>query len=152
MSNEISQDVQNLATELKGKITIGDKGVATIDKAAYKELLAAEGIEVASAEKLQHLHSRLAPAAVMATGELSVPYLKKHKDIEKVELSMPMLGKDSLDVTIKRSKEVRSPQSGEVSTVYGAASAGFSVYSTRPRGEMAKVKDHLAGLAMKALG
>lgn len=152
MSNEISQDVLNLSAELKGKITIGDKGVATIDKAYYKELLAQEGVELASAEKLQALHSRLAPAAVHATGEVAVPYMKKHKDIEKVELSIPMLGKDSLDVTIKREKEVRNPQSGEVSTVYGVASAGFSVYSTRPRGEMAKVKEHLAGLALKALG
>jgi hypothetical protein len=150
-ANEIKSDILELSKTLKGKIKIGENGVATVEEGTYVSLLP-EGVTEDSARKLQNLHSELAAAATLATGELAIPYLKKNKDVASVNLSIPMIGKDSLDVNIKREKVVTNPQSKEQSTVYGAVTAGFSVYSTRPRGEMLKVKSHLAELAMKALG
>lgn len=152
MSNtEIKSDVVELSKTLKGKIKIGDNGVATIEAGTYTSLLP-EGVSEDTVKKLQGFHSELAAAATLATGELAVPYLKKNKDVGSVDLSIPMVGKDTLDVSIKREKVVTNPTSKAQTTVYGAATAGFSVYSTRPRGEMLKVKSHLAELAMKALG
>jgi hypothetical protein len=150
-ATEIKSDILELSKTLKGKIKIGENGVATVEEGTYVSLLP-EGVTEDNARKLQSFHSELAAAATLATGELAVPYMKKHKDVVSVDLTIPMIGKDSLDVNIKREKTVTNPQSKEQSTVYGAATAGFTVYSTRPRGEMAKVKSHLAELAMKALG
>lgn len=151
MSVEIKQDTKDLAKTLKGKITIGDNGVATVKEGTYVELLP-EGITEDTVKKLQAHNSHLVAAAALATGELAIDYLKKHKSVAAVELSMPTTGKDTLDITVKRDKQVTNPQTKEASTVYGAVTAGFSIYSTRPRGELAKVKDHLADLALKALG
>jgi hypothetical protein len=151
-TTEIKSDIVSLSKTLKGKITIGDNGVATVEPGTYVALLP-EGISEDNVKQLQSFHSELAAAATLATGELAVPYMKKNKTVTQVELSIPMVGKDALDVTIKREKTVINPTNKEQSsTVYGAATAGFTVYSTRPRGEMAKVKSHLAELAMKALG
>lgn len=151
MSNEVKEDVRALAKTLKGKISIGENGVASIDKDTYVTLLP-ETVSEPAVRALQGFHSELAAAATLATGELAIPYLKKNKDVGSVNLSIPMIGKDTLDVSIKREKVVTNPASGEKTTTYGAATTGFSVYSTRPRGEMAKVKSHLAELAMKSLG
>lgn len=150
-TTEIKTDVLELSKTLKGRIKIGENGVASIEPGTYVSLLP-EGVTEDNVKKLQSFHSELAAAATLATGELAVPYMKKNKDVASVDLSIPMIGKDSLDVNIKREKTVTNPTTKEQSTVYGAATAGFSVYSTRPRGEMAKVKSHLAELAMKALG
>lgn len=150
-ANEIKSDILELSKTLKGKIKIGENGVATVEEGTYIALLP-EGVTEDNARKLQSFHSELAAAATLATGELAVPYMKKHKDVASVDLTIPMIGKDSLDVNIKREKVVTNPQTKSQSTIYGAATTGFTVYSTRPRGEMAKVKSHLAELAMKALG
>lgn len=150
-TSEIKADVTDLAKVLKGKIKIGDNGHATIEDGTYVSLLP-EGIDEAAVKKLQGFHSTLAAATTLATGELAVPYLKKNKDVNVVELSLPMVGKDTLDVTIKREKAGINPSTKEATLTYGAASTGFSVYSTRSRGEMAKVKSHLAELALKSLG
>jgi hypothetical protein len=150
-ATEIKSDIVSLSKTLKGKITIGENGVAVVEPGTYVALLP-EGISEDSVKQLQSFHSELAAAATLATGELAVPYMRKNKGVASVELSIPMVGKDALDVSIKREKTVINPSTKEHSTVYGAATAGFTVYSTRPRGEMAKVKSHLAELAMKALG
>jgi hypothetical protein len=149
--SEIKKDVTDLAKVLKGKITIGDNGVATVKEGTYIELLP-EGVTEDTVKALQAHNSTLVAAAALATGELGIDYMKKHKDVAAVELTIPTVGKDSLDITVKREKHGINPSNKEPIVSYGNVSAGFSIYSTRPRGELGKVKEHLAGLALKALG
>lgn len=152
--SEIKQDTLDLAKTLKGAITIGENGVATIKEGTYVENLP-EGLTEDHVKQLQGYHSALGAAGTLALGELGVPYLKKHKEVDRIELTVPAVGKDTLDFTFDRQKVVTVPKKdgpNEEKTVYGASTFRHSEYSTRPRGELSKVKDHLYELAAKQLG
>ncbi len=150
-TTDIKEDTKELAKQLKGLIKIGENGVATIKEGTYVDMLP-EGITEDDVKKLQTYNSNLVAAGALAIGEMGIDYMKKHKDVAQVELSIPMVGKDTMGLSIKRTKNSINPQTKEPITTYGAINASINTYSTKPRGELSRVKDHLAELAMKSLG
>jgi hypothetical protein len=154
--SDIKKPVTDLAAAFKKEITLDAKtGIATITPDTYEKLLPAT-ITKESIEALQEYNSNVVAAATLALGELSIPAMKKHKDLDDVKLEIPMIGKDTLNVSFARARQVPNPQRGDgdpaTLTKFGSASVSFDMYSTGPRGELKKVKALLTEQAKAAFG
>jgi hypothetical protein len=146
----VSPEVTALAAKLRKNITIDPAtGQATLTVEDYKANLP-EGVTEDTVKAVDAYNGLYLHAAALAHGEESVPVLKKHKELEATHLTANLLGRNKIEIGFKRSTETSRPgaPADEPKTVnYGVVSAKFDFASSRPRGEMARVKSHLADLA-----
>ncbi len=94
----------------------------------------------------------MAAAAPLALGELSLPVMKKSKDVTQTEVEIPLIGKDTMSVSFTGTKEVRNPSAdGEMMTKFGTVNVSIDSYAAGNRGELKKVKSILAEQAAAVL-
>lgn len=152
---EIKQEVINIAAAIEKDITIDAKtGVATASPDLYARLLP-EGLTPAIIKDLNDHNALFAAAATLALGDKAIPVMKKHKDLDRISLSIASVGKDGFGVNFDRSRQV--PDRGAdgahgTKTKYGSASVEYVMYGTKSRGELLKVKAKLADDALAAFG
>lgn len=130
------------------------KAVSGLDKAYVKGLPPSLSEETV---REVHRYNNLVIAALpLALGKKVIPHMKSDQGVTSVTAKMPTIGRDNLEVTIEREKQVRVPQPAgapEVTkTVYGAVTAKYNMFGNRNAGELAKVKKELADQAMAAFG
>ena len=153
--SDIKKEVVDLAAVLKKEIKVDNKtGIATITDGIYEKNLP-DGLTKTAIEQLQAYNTRMAAAATLAVGEIGCDTFKKHKDLDSIDLEVPLIGKDRLNISFDRSRQV--PLRGEngvtgTQTKYGSASVSYDMYGTGPRGELKKVKQYLAEQALAAFG
>lgn len=147
----ISADTQAIADKSKVLIKIGKNGLPEVDPEFLTKVVGADKADVlAEASKI---YSSLVPGVGLAFGELATAAAKKNPDLKKIELEIPLTGKDTLSGSWTRSYETSAaPGSSEKVTKYGRLSIGVEHYNSGNVGDLKKVKSHLAELAMKALG
>lgn len=127
-------------------------GTGTITADTYKKLATEAGIDLEAAEKKQIFDTSLVSAATYALGTVSAPIMAKNVELKKTDLVIPLLGKDTLDLTYTRSEEVSNGIKDAEGAygrkeVYGQTTAKFKIYATGNRGELSKVKEHLGAAA-----
>ena len=77
--------------------------------------------------------------------------MKKHEKLDNIKLVMPLIGKDTLNVSFDRSRSVPSGNDdGVTKLAYGSVSARFDQYSAGNRGDYKRVKTMLAEKANEA--
>lgn len=149
MKAETKNQIDALATELKGQIEIKD-GAATIAADAYTSSLP-EGITVGIVKQLQEHNAVFFPAATKAFGEKAIEAMKADGKLESLDLSLPMVGDDKFDVSFKRSYEHMDMATKEMKTSYGGVSASLTVQAARHnRGHMSTIKNELKAAALAA--
>jgi hypothetical protein len=150
--SEIKDTITGLAKQLKVAIKIDPKtGTATIEEGAFVKHLP-EGLTEDHVKKLGQYTTDVVAAGALAFGELAIDVMKKHKDLPRCELEVPITGKDTIGFTFDRSYETNAaPGSPEKVTKYGRVRAEVNHYAAGNVGEFKKVKNHLAELAMKAM-
>lgn len=146
----VNENILKLADAIKADATVDPSGVISVSKEFYEKSLP-EGIELSQVRKIQEHNSNLVSAGALALGELGVPHLKKHKDLEQVSLVINA-GRDQLSEQMQRSKQVRNLQTGETKDVYGAISAKWRVTGTAgSRGSLKATRDHITNFAQREL-
>lgn len=147
MKAETKNQIDALATELKGQIEIKD-GAATIAADAYVKTLPSD-IPLETVKKLQEHNTVFWPAVTKAFGEAAIEAMAADKKIESLDLSVPMVGDDKWDINFKRSYEHMDMSTKEMKTSYGGVSASLTVQGARHnRGAMSSVKSDLKAKAM----
>lgn len=138
MSNEINGVVKSMLGNF-GQMTVGESGVISVEHAkdAYARNLP-EGKTKEDLKFWQAHRDNFVAAGVQAASDVGFDFLKKNKNVPEVTMSVPY-GSDQLKVSIKREKQVRNVQTGEVSTVHGAVGVSFKVSARPNRGELKKV-------------
>ena len=155
---EVPADVLEFAKgarpHLKARLSDSDKTIGIIeveDNALYASSLP-EGVTIAMAESIKKSDSLFAAGTVYGGGQEAIDFFKKHPEVQKVELTLPTVGKDSFSATFTREASFPNPQNPDQKTVkYCNVSAGFEVQSTRNIGDMKKVRLSLAEQAAAAL-
>jgi len=156
--SDISIEVIDLSKKLSQKITTGldennpTLGVAVIDEKAYIETLP-EGISEEQVKSLQKHNSNFVAAAVHALGEgHAIEFFKKNKDAQSIEMTVPLVGKDSLSMTIAREKTYPGINgNADVTKYIQATTLKLDTYASKNSGQLKKVRDTLAQLGQKAL-
>jgi hypothetical protein len=150
----VKQDIINIAAAIKKDMTLDAKtGVITVNKDLYERLLP-EGLTKDTIELVQQHNTEFAAAAGLAIGEVAIPAMKKHKELERVSVSIPTVQKDAFNLNFDRSRQVpdRNAEGGGTKTKFGSLGVEFQMYGAKSRGQLGKVKEHLSSLALDALG
>lgn len=146
---EVSPEMMALGKSLEGKIKIDPAtGVAVAEDDAFYHG-AAEGTQEAVKTALNHINTQV-HALTLATGTAAVKAFKSNKELDKVTLRLPFEGKNAIEVAVLRERTSQVPGTDKMVTTYAAATPKIDLYATRPRGELASIKEHLAALATKA--
>ena len=150
--SEIKSNIRELADKIKGELSIDPAtGVATVSEDWYVNNLP-EGLTAETYVALTNHNTDVLTAAALANGEAAIDAFKKHKELDRVSLSLPMVGKDSIGVVTDRNYNARNVQTGEVSVKHGRTTASLDIYAAdNGRGELKKVREHLYATASAAL-
>lgn len=151
MSDVKFKDITTTNTAiLKDAMKIGPEGIIELSADLYETTLP-EGKTMAELKAYHDHRDSIVAAATLAAGELSVDYFKANKDAEQVSVSLPVY-KDNINVVIQRQKDLPvSTYLPEGKTVYGSSRTQYVANGAVNRGELKKVKTHLANIAEAAL-
>jgi len=157
-SVEFKEDTANMAKAIKGslKIQVSESdpslGLAIFEPDTYPKALP-EDITVETIEKLQRHDSVFASGGALGFGEACVDFAKKHPGVERITGTIQTVGKDNFELDFRRQAEYPKigGAPGEKSVKHAVVTIAHNTYSTRPVGELKKVKTHLAELGAKAL-
>ncbi len=149
--SEIKQDVLDLAAKLKAGITVAKDGSATATEGLYESVLP-EGVTMDQLKAIQTHNNTFIAAAAHAFGNESIGVMKKNAEVTQVTLSIPTVGKDSLDLSFQRERTIPNANGEGNSVKYGSLQAKYSMYGTGSRGQLLKVKQELSEAASAAFG
>lgn len=150
--SEIKQEVLDLAAKLKAGITIGKDGQATVEEGLYEKHLP-EGVSMESLTTIQKHNSLFIAASAEAVGSQAIAAMKKNAELAQISVGIPIVGKDSLDITFQRERHIPSASGDEGTIVkYGSLQAKYNMYGTGSRGQLLKVKQDLSERATSAFG
>lgn len=148
----LKDDTLTMAKTIAKELVI-DKatGVVTITADTYAKLLP-ESVPEATIKAMQEHNTTFIAAATYALAEVAAPVMKKNGELTKAELSVPLIGKDVLELGYTRSEEVSDGKKDDQGnygrkTNFGTTSARFKTYAAGNRGELAKVKEHVSAAA-----
>jgi hypothetical protein len=162
MTTENKTAIKPEITDLEKKISEAMKmdikdnvGICTVEDGLYVKMLP-EGITEDHVRTIQKYNSQLAAASLLAVGNVAVPAMREHSNLNKVSLEFPTVDKDHIDVNFDRSRQVPSRDENNVpngtKTKYGSAQVSYSMYGTSSHGQLLAVKKMLAEQAMEAFG
>lgn len=151
MSKVISNETQKLAQSFVSQLTIGESGTATLANAKTVAVdTLPEGVTKDALNKVLGHRDTLVAAATLALKDTGFDYLKKNPAVDEVLLKFPY-GSDSVAIRVKREKDIRNVQTGEVSKVFGAVGVSYKASARPNRGELklvcTQMKEKFAGLA-----
>jgi hypothetical protein len=126
-------------------------GVIEIADGAYVDNLP-EGINKDMVSKLQAYNSTVAASAALAVGTMANAAIKKNKELDRVTMTLPTVGKDFFEVVNDRSREVRDVSTGNTSIKFGNVSVSHKMYAARARGQLKEVREMLAEQATAMYG
>lgn len=155
VKSKITEGTRTLAEKLKAEITI-DAGTGTT--APLKDVFAAnlpEGLTMDHVEAVFDYQDTLIKAGGLALGEAANAVMKDNKDLARVTMTIPTVGKNYLGFAYDRSRQV--PTRNEDGTTgtrekFGALTVDVVTYGTKNRGEFAHVKNELSENALAAFG
>ena len=146
-------NTRELADKIKKVMKIDPKtGIVDSEsvKTVYGDNLP-EGLTLDTVAALDAYNTNFAASGFLALGEEGVSFLKKHKSINEVSVSIPTVGKSQFNGVFERSSQVRAPGQ-EPTTKFGTGSFKLDFYgASQSRGEFKKVRDHLTDLAASTL-
>lgn len=123
------------------------EAIGSISPDVYADLLTSRtSLTVAQVKELQELNTTVVAAVHLANGRAGLPIMKDNAAVNTVSLKLPMVGRDSFEVTLHRSKEVPAgnrENPAERKTKFGDSRGAFEIHAEGNRGELTKVKSFL---------
>lgn len=151
----VKPEVISMAAAIQADMKLDTKtGTVEVGKDLYKRLLP-EDLTVETVERVQEHNTLFAAASGLALGEVAVPAMKKHKELDRASVSIPATGKDAFNHNFDRERQVpdrKADGTTGTKTKYGSLSSEFAFYGAKSRGQMNKVKEHIGAKAVEAFG
>ena len=106
-------------------------------------------------EEYEEYKTVAAAGTTLALGELSIPIMKKNKELERTNIILPTTGKNTLSVEFTKSRQVPFKNADGTSGLrpsYGSTHTQYNEYSDKSVGDLSKVKKILSAKADMELG
>lgn len=149
--SDIKPEVLELAAKLKAGISIAKDGNATVTEGLYEQTLP-EGITIEQLKDIQKHNNVFIAAAGYAFGESAIDTMKKNAEVSAVSVSIPTVGKDTLDLTFQRERQIPNAGGEGTSVKFGSLQAKYNMYGAGSRGQLLKVKQELSEKASAVFG
>lgn len=139
--SKIHDDNLALSDKIKAELQYKD-GHVSAPKDLYYTLAEAAGVPKEQIDNVQKFNASFMPSAAHAFGHMAVDVLKDNKDLPKIEASIGMADKDTLDMTLLREKTSVNPRdtANPITTNAYLQVSHNSVASDRGRGQMKAVR------------
>lgn len=147
--SEIKPHITALAKDLKAGMKLGDGGVISADKDLYENTLP-EDLTMDTVKKVYGHTEDVVAAMTLATGELGEAAMKKNKKLDSVSSELKIGKHAEINVGYLRSQEqtIRNMQNPKEPpkkvTKHGVTTARVKTFGQKNRGELKKVRAHLA--------
>lgn len=151
-TSKISETNLKLSETIKSGIKITKDHTVEIDPEAYIKTLP-ENLSKEIVEQVNQHNSNFFAASSHAFGHTAVDHMAKHKDVEVLSASFPLLGKDTWNVGVDRKKTFPNPANPDQPIEsYGVISCKLEINEARLKvGQLKQVKLELGEAALKAL-
>ena len=165
--SDIKQEVLDLAAKLKSGLPVAKDGTTSSEEGLFEKTVE-EGIRAHLTKELNDVLPEGAPLAILQAGQKhkttfiaaaghafgsnSLDVMKKNAELNQTSVSIPTIGKDSIDLSFQRSVTSPNPAGGEAVTKYGRLSVKVNEYGAGSRGQLLKVKQELSEKAAAVFG
>ena len=107
---KLNQQTTDLSSLLEGEFKVGKDGTTTgaLDT-LYEKHMGTFGITSEQAKAVNHYDSTFIPAVTHAWGNTAIKALAKHPDLQSVAMTVPMNGKNHLELTMHRERTYPVP-------------------------------------------
>lgn len=143
---KLASNVLEVKKALVKGMKVDDGGMITVSKETVEAAVGADALKTVA--DAQRVIADLAAGTALAVTEVSIPYMKKNKDVNRVELLMPV-AKDKIEATFDRSKVTRNPMAGgEEVTKFGVLNMSYTANgAVNQRGAVKKIRSYASALA-----
>lgn len=147
--SEIKPQITELAGKLKSGLTLGDGGVITADKDLYEKTLP-DDLDMTTVKKVYGHTEDVVAALTQATGEIGEEAMKKDKKLESVSSELKIGRHAEINVGYLRHqdqkiRDLQNPQNPPKEVrKFGVTTARVKTFGQKNRGELKKVRTHLA--------
>jgi len=150
---ELKSEVQALSDIIGSAISVNAKeGKASITEGIWEANLP-EDVTPSIVKSLDNYTTTFVAAGLHAFGKASVDAMKGNKTLDSLSLSVPMIGKNSVDFTVERSKVTHSPKEPTVDILkYGVSTTTLTAHAdNRNAGQLKIARSMIAEYAMEHL-
>lgn len=146
---QVSEATQALANVFAKSMTIEKDGTVKIEGDLIGDNLPAE-LDIATIKRVQKHRSEVLAAAALALGEKGLPYLKKNKDADGVELTFK-IGADKVGLNLERSREFNDGKGGKI-LKQGYIAMSYTASGAGNSGELKKARQRVGDEAAALFG
>lgn len=152
--SEINPKITALVKELKNGMTLGDGGVIATDKDLYEKTLP-DALDMETVKWVYGHTEDLVAGLTMATAQISEEAMKKNKKLDSVssELKIGKYAKINVGYLRSQNQTIRNMQNPTEAprevTKYGVTTASIKTFGQKNRGELKKVRAHVADVGEK---
>lgn len=111
-----------------------------------------EGHSEETVRALNNYNADFATAATHAFGNAAIDAFHGNKDLQRANLTLPMVDKDALVLNATRERTINQGEGKDPIVSYGSVTAQFDIYASGNRGQMKVVKKELRDRAHSLLG
>ena len=150
----VKDSTRELADLIKKAMKI-EGAVITAEEKLYETLLP-EGVTAEQALAISKRNHDIIAASSLAVGEIGITAMKKDKTLSNVTCTIPMVGRDVMEFSFDKSKEISNSPLGNgtpgTHTKYGSITAAVKCHAVKKTGQFGAVKAFLAEQATAAFG
>lgn len=152
--SDVKQSITDLVAKISSDFAIAKDGAVTVKDGVFIRNLP-EGVTEEQAVQLQQYNQNFIAAAAHTVGEAAIPVMKKNKELMDINVNIPTIGKDSIDIGFNRERMVHVPNAKEGAPSsqpkYGSLTISVNQYGTEiKKGDLKKIKIALAEKAQAA--
>lgn len=150
-TEEKHQLKEQLKTAFTKNVTLEGSVGKPVD--SFYESVLPEDLPIETVKKVSDFNAVFIAAGAESFGEMSVNAMKKDKALEETELTIPMVGKDSVSYNVARRRENINPQDpkGDPIVKYGVVTTKYEVHGGVNAGELKKSRASVMEFAAEAL-
>lgn len=151
----LKQEVLDLSKKIAEGITLDKKtGHGEAADGLYESNLP-EGLTVEAVKAVSDYNTTFVAAGTHAFGTLAVEAMKGSKSLTEATVQIKMFGKDTLGVSVQRSKDYNNSlaKEGEPKTItkHGVITTTYDVVAGNNRGQLKAARNEIAALASEFL-
>jgi UPF0288 family protein (methanogenesis marker protein 3) len=148
MAKEVKTEIVDLAKKLEDTIKIDSKkGNTEVTGDPFKENLP-DGLSMDTVAAVKDYNTTFVAASSMAFGNLAIEAMTKNKSLEQANVSFGMGGRDSVEHTFIRQKDVRNVKTGETMQKFGSMTTTMEIHAGNQKaGQLGAVRAQLSELA-----
>lgn len=152
MSKITAEQKGSVKDMLSSGLAVGPDGVTVVEEGLFERAIPALGQTEESQRLAKEVNEVFVSTVAEVFGNKGLDQMAKNSDLQQATATVPMLGRDHVELSLVRTKEVRNVSNGEISTKYGVLDIGVkTTMANKQAGDLKKIRAGISEDAAKRL-